>query len=86
MALYCPKCGDETRVVDNAESPENEVFRHRKCKSCNHTFYTMECEVETTGQFLTEWRECHRTTKRAHDKYLKKRTKQWGEFKEAMKE
>ena len=58
--MKCPKCDCEVRVVDTVKTPENEVYRRRKCVKCDHGFYTVEFEAEVNEQFKNEWKEHHR--------------------------
>ena len=61
--MICPKCGEKTTVVDNSFNPgTNELSRRRRCKVCNHEFFTIEFEVECTEQFNKDWYDHHRTT------------------------
>lgn len=61
--MICPKCGGKTTVEDNSFNPDtNELSRRRRCKACNHEFFTMEFEVECTEQFKKDWYDNHRTT------------------------
>lgn len=58
--MVCPKCEGEARVVDTVKTPENEVYRRRKCVKCDHGFYTVEFEADVTDKFRSEWTEHHR--------------------------
>jgi transcriptional regulator NrdR family protein len=42
-------------VRDTRHTDDNEDLRRRVCKTCKHTFYTIEFEVERDGDFLDEW-------------------------------
>jgi len=56
-AIKCPKCNSDTTVVankkvfdkyvdqDNFSSKSNEVIRRRRCRTCNHRFYTHGIET-----------------------------------------
>ena len=59
-AMKCPKCQGAIRVTDTVSTPLCEVYRRRKCVECDHTFFTVEFEVEQNEKFMKEWRENHR--------------------------
>ena len=56
-AIKCPKCNGDTSVVankkvfdkyidhDNFSSKRNEVIRRRRCRTCDHRFYTHGIET-----------------------------------------
>ena len=71
--MICPKCGGSCLVKDVVQNPdENETYRKRVCKVCNHTFYSTEFVVDQNKDFLDTWSECyvvHRV------KYIRKRDK-----------
>ena len=58
--MKCPECEGEVRVVDTVKTPQNEVYRRRKCVKCDHAFYTVEFEADVTDRFKAEWIEHHR--------------------------
>jgi transcriptional regulator NrdR family protein len=43
--MTCPICGEKSKVVNVATDVE-EVVRMRKCKVCNHLFYTAERDID----------------------------------------
>lgn len=45
--MTCPVCGGATLVLDSQTDCES-VYRKRKCKACNHRFYTTEIEGDDT--------------------------------------
>ena len=54
--MKCPKCGGKFSPVKNTTvTEENEVYRRRRCKSCGHTFYTIEFQVEENELFMNDW-------------------------------
>lgn len=54
--MKCPKCGGKFSPVKNTTvTEENEVYRRRRCKSCGHTFYTIEFKVEENELFMNDW-------------------------------
>ena len=61
--MNCPKCGGNVKVIDNAHTPQNEIYRRRRCSACKHIFYTLEFEVEYNDQVKKEWNEFVRTSK-----------------------
>lgn len=65
--MKCPECNEKTTVLDTRRAPQ-EVYRHRKCTSCGHTFYTVEYEVEDDEKFKKEYRKYYR----ARVRYLNK--------------
>lgn len=42
--MTCPECGGKTKVMDTVTISE-EVYRRRKCLSCDKLFYTVEKNV-----------------------------------------
>ena len=69
--MICPKCNsDSTMVSDGVSNPEDhERYRQRRCKNCNHIFYTMECEIDNNKSFKDVWNKYHRSTlKRKREK------------------
>lgn len=61
--MVCPKCGGKTTVFDSSFNSEtNEYYRARRCRVCNHEFFTMEFEVEYNEQFKKDWNNNHRLT------------------------
>ena len=54
--MKCPKCNKGgVRTIKTVDVSWNEVYRHKKCLSCGHTFFTAEFEVEPTKRFKREW-------------------------------
>ena len=50
--MKCLKCGGKTMVRrTNQNEKDNEVYRKRKCLECGFKFYTIEYDVEYTGDF-----------------------------------
>ena len=47
--MDCPVCGGRT-YVDSCTRDCESVYRRRKCKECNHVFYTDESEVESANR------------------------------------
>lgn len=41
-AKLCPKCGEESRVVDSRVMPDGNVWRKRECISCGARYETIE--------------------------------------------
>lgn len=41
--MTCPVCGGATLVLDSASDCDS-IYRKRKCKDCDHRFYTIEIE------------------------------------------
>ena len=39
--MNCPECGGKVRVMDVVNDCER-VIRRRKCKECDHLFFTIE--------------------------------------------
>ena len=59
--MKCPKCNGEAGVVDSSFNPEdNEYYRRRKCKSCGHSYYTIEFEVSFDESFKETYTKHHR--------------------------
>ena len=56
--MKCPKCSNKSTVIDYVKTPENEIYRKRKCKTCGHIFYTMECDCEKIEFVKLEYRGC----------------------------
>ena len=44
--MKCPKCGKKMYVLDSRVTEQNEVIRHRGCKSCPYDIYTLEKPIE----------------------------------------
>lgn len=60
--MKCPKCDGDAGVVDSSFNPEdNEYYRKRKCKSCGHSFYTIEFEVSCDDTFKENYVKNHRS-------------------------
>ena len=54
--MKCPKCGGKSYVTDTAQNTEtNETYRRRKCRECQHVFYTAEAEVRRDKDFIDAW-------------------------------
>lgn len=54
--MRCPKCNqDAVKTVDSVNVSWNETYRRKKCKNCNHVFYTAEFEVVANKRFKKEW-------------------------------
>ena len=62
--MKCPKCGGKTVVHDNVSTPNNEIYRIRKCTICSHRFYTSEMEIEESSTLKYEWYAYHRERQR----------------------
>ena len=45
--MTCQVCGGKTTVVDCVRDVD-EVIRRRRCKECNHIFFTSEKDVDYT--------------------------------------
>lgn len=58
--MRCSKCGERTRVIDRANSPE-EIYRKRECEVCGHRFYTIEYEIEKDENMWKEWTKYNRS-------------------------
>ena len=59
--MTCPKCGSATKVCDTRyEEKENEIYRHRICKKCNHDFFTVEFDVEKNDKMINLWKTLSR--------------------------
>lgn len=43
--MNCPICGETTFVVRSIADCE-AVYRRRKCRECNHVFYSTEYEAD----------------------------------------
>ena len=43
--MNCPKCGNDTHVVDSRPNDES-VARRRECVACKYRFSTIEIETE----------------------------------------
>lgn len=44
--MTCPVCGGDT-TVNCTRKETDAIYRRRKCRICDHIFYT--CEEETSG-------------------------------------
>lgn len=43
IANKCPKCNEDTNVLDSRPRPELQLlYRRRQCKVCKHRFSTFE--------------------------------------------
>lgn len=63
--MVCPKCKSEkVRVNDTVHTPDNEIYRERKCDCCGYVFYTTEFQVEVNEKFEDEWYMYHRNRRR----------------------
>lgn len=60
--MVCPKCKGKVVIVDSVNTPEEEIYRRRKCIECGHNFYTVEFEVECNAKFEEEWAAYYRYT------------------------
>lgn len=58
--MLCPKCNGKVLVTDTRGTPNNDIYRERKCVNCGYIFYTIEFEVESTDDFKKEWSKYHR--------------------------
>lgn len=61
--MVCPKCSGETRVIDVVKA-KNENYRRILCKSCGHTFFTVEYETENNEIFRKNWNRNNRRYKK----------------------
>ncbi len=52
--MNCPECDGKTGVVES-RAVELNVYRHRVCKNCGHSFYTEEAEVEDITGLKYYW-------------------------------
>lgn len=43
--MLCPVCGGSSRVT-NSRSDCDGVYRRRRCKECDHLFYTTETDSD----------------------------------------
>lgn len=53
--MICPECGGKIKVMETAQTENNETYRRKKCLECGRLIFTAEYEVEPTEQFRTEW-------------------------------
>lgn len=60
--MRCPECKSKTKVLDNVNTPEGEVYRKRKCDACNNIFFTIEFETDETESFKKEWNRFNRAS------------------------
>ncbi|MCM1363418.1 MAG: hypothetical protein NC215_00340 [Ruminococcus sp.] len=64
--MKCPECGNgKLYGVDSVTTPENEVYRRRKCGACGHTFVTVEFEVEYDNSVQKVWRKHYQEKNRS---------------------
>ena len=61
--MKCPICGNDTTVIDVRHDCES-VGRKRKCKTCEHIFYTMENDCVKSELYALEGRKSKRRVKR----------------------
>lgn len=52
--MLCPKCGEKSCVTDTVGAP-TKTYRRRKCKVCEHVFYSEEIAVEPSYQLKLDW-------------------------------
>lgn len=62
--MKCPKCNSKTIVTDVRHPQSDENLRRRKCTACERIFYTIEYEVEMTGEFIERWSRSDRPRNR----------------------
>ena len=54
--MRCPKCNStELKTMKTVNVSWNEVYRRKKCLSCDHIFHTAEFEVVPDKRFKREW-------------------------------
>lgn len=59
--MLCPKCLGESTVIDVVKNlDDNEVYRKIRCKSCGHTFFSIEYEIEDYATIKKTWNRYHR--------------------------
>lgn len=64
--LKCPKCGNgKLYGVESITTPENEVYRRRKCCNCGYMFVTVEFEVEYDSTVKKIWCDHYKKEKRS---------------------
>ena len=39
--MKCSTCGGNTYITDTIVTPNNEIYRQKKCKDCKKIFYTI---------------------------------------------
>lgn len=66
--MKCSTCGGNTYITDTIVTPNNEIYRQKKCKDCKKIFYTIEFEVEENKKFMDEWEVYKRTIKTRPEK------------------
>lgn len=52
--MNCPVCGETTFVVRSIADCE-AVYRRRKCRECNYTFYSTEYESDSSVFYKLEY-------------------------------
>ena len=57
--MKCEKCSGKLRVIDSVNSPDNVIYRKRKCVNCGFIFYTIEFDVEYSD-IKKEWNKYYR--------------------------
>lgn len=67
--MTCPKCGGKCQTEETLDSPDNEVYRQKRCLNCGHKFFTLEFTVEYDEVFQKEWRTLVRPKKKGLRKY-----------------
>ena len=55
----CPVCGAETKI-EKSYCECDTVARRRRCKECDHTFYTIESEPDDAKEIFMELRRKYR--------------------------
>ncbi|MCM1221747.1 MAG: hypothetical protein NC548_45485 [Lachnospiraceae bacterium] len=63
----CPECGNKTKVLDSRKFA-GAVYRKRKCKDCNFTFYTEELEIDSSTKVLKDMWSVYRMRSRDNAK------------------
>lgn len=69
--MICPECGGTVGTYETRhEEKENEVYRLRKCKVCEYTFFTIEFQTEVNDEFMKVWASisrCHKNVLKAKE-------------------
>jgi len=50
--MYCPKCGDLSKVVDSRLNGPGRVRRRRQCLGCGQRFSTLEMPFQEQAEII----------------------------------
>lgn len=61
--MFCPNCKGKVRVIDNVNTPDNEMLRKKVCLDCGVVSFSLEHPISVgpdLSDLMKKWQKHHR--------------------------